>query len=91
MRCLLYFTFYSEKEPIFTLGPDWPYSLAKLLMVNLLIGYCINSFKKESWFHYTFNWILFLWNIVFLLLILWNPGLAPREPKIHSLDWLKTL
>ena len=91
MHCLLYFDSYSKSEPILTLGPDWPYVAAKFLIINFIVGYSINTFEKTSWFHYIFEWVLFTWNILFVVLCLWNPGIAPKDPNVHSIEYLKKL
>ena len=82
---------YSKTEPVLVLGPDWPYALVKLLAVNLVVGYSINTFVRDSWFYWTFDWVLFIWNLIFLLLVIWNPGMAPKDPNIHNMVYLKKI
>ena len=32
-----------------------------------------------------------LWDIVFVLVCLYNPGIAPRNPEIHNTEYLKKI
>lgn len=73
-----------EMSPTFTIGPDWKYVVYQLVLVNIVNSFAI-SYLKPSSFMYSFNSLsLVVWNGILIIMSLYNPGIAPRNPHIHS-------
>jgi hypothetical protein len=73
-------------EPRLVLGPDWGFSLVELLIINGICGYFL--FTTDTEMHPILFSVglgmLLLQNVSFLLTVLVNPGLPPRDISIHS-------
>ena len=80
-----------ERKPIITIGPDWKYVVAQILVINIIVSISISVLKKDS-FAYHFNWCsLVVWNILLILMSLQDPGMSPRNPYIHTSQYLSRL
>lgn len=88
---MTWFSGQNSKEPIplFTIGPDWKFSLIEILLVNLLVGlsvrYCHGIMQVIT------LTTLCIQNISFLLTITKNPGMLRKDPTIHTAEYLRYL
>ena len=71
-------------QPRIVLGPDYIFSLVELVALNGIGAYVLHEI---GWSHSLVQLsgliILLFQNICFLSTVLFNPGLAPRDPRIH--------
>ena len=88
MICLWYDS--KTNIPRIAIGPDWKFSLVKLVTVQALsLTVMINCFMKEYNAFGALCVIMYLIeNASFLLTILQNPGMAQRDVSIHSKSYL---
>ena len=73
------------------IGPDWHFSIAKILLVNGIVGSIIYSFKwtdGEKVLKQIGLLLLVFENLSFLATVTLNPGLARRNPEVHSKSYL---
>ena len=73
-----------KDEPFIVLGPSFYKSLFYLFAVNVFVGIGINSLNRDIFFYHFLYLCMVAWNIVSIFLITLNPGLAPRNPQIHT-------
>lgn len=90
MLCLLYNNSVSslKGEPVFVLGPGWARSMAQVILVDVFVSIGIDSLENSSVVYHLLYLGMVAWNIVTCLLIMLNPGLAPRDPHIHTQTYL---
>lgn len=81
---MLCFFYNNSGEPLFALGPGWKRALLLVIIINIGVGIGIDSLDHKSWIYHFLYLGMIAWNIVTVYLILLNPGLAPRDPKIHK-------
>ena len=83
---------YNDKnEPRIVIGPHWPLSLVKIALVNGVMAKIFEMLnqKDESWLFVGIGYLLLLSeNVAFLWTMCKNPGLARRDPSIHSKRYL---
>lgn len=78
----------SKTEPALVLGPEWRYALWIFILVNIVVGIVIDQLTHKSFMFNVCLLSLFLWDCMHLILVISNPGIAPRDPYIHSDDYL---
>ena len=77
--------------PKIVIGPDWNLALVKWVVMNILAAFTIFA-SWAKWKHnlaLTILGVSIVENFTFVLTVLMNPGLAPRNPEIHSQKHLK--
>lgn len=74
---------------MFTVGPDWKFSIIELILVNLLVGLSI-KYSHGIMTLVTIG-VLTVQNLTFLLTVTSNPGMLRRDPTLHSLEYLRYL
>jgi hypothetical protein len=87
-RCFLYT---KENEPLIVIGPDWHFSLTKILLVNAIVGGIVASYNwtgSEKVLKQIGILLLVFENLAFLATMMVNPGLAKRNPDVHSKSYL---
>jgi hypothetical protein len=74
---------------VFSIGPDFLFSLIELFMVNFFIIITANW----SWSLYTniLITLLSVQNISFILTVTMNQGMLSRDPSAHSIEYLKKM
>ena len=73
------------------IGPDWKFSLVKLGLVNLIVGGIVSQYSWEDeskLFKKVGIMVLMFENLAFLATMLLNPGLATRNPNVHSTTYM---
>jgi hypothetical protein len=86
IRVLAYF----KGEPLLVLGPDFVYVLIEMALVNFFVGTflgCMDA-SKHPQVHTVGCIIIALQNLIYLLTVLWNPGLPTRNPKKYNKSFL---
>lgn len=76
------------------IGPDWHFSLFKILLVNGIVGGIVASYKwtgSEKILKQIGILLLVFENLAFLATMLINPGLARRNPDVHSKSYLNAV
>lgn len=79
-----------SNTPTIVIGPDWQFSIVKWIAMNSLAAFTI----FQSWaslkhnLAFTILGISLAENFTFILTMLINPGLAPRNPQVHSQKYL---
>lgn len=76
-------------EPIFTIGPDWKMSLFELFLTNFVMFMVLRQTRHVKYVWTISMVVLALKNFCFLLTCLVNPGMIPRNPHIHNIEYLK--
>jgi hypothetical protein len=87
VRCF-YWDRINKSEPWLTFGPDWKYLGLQLFVINAIVLISINTLDHESWFFITFNCFLIAYDVSTIIFAFANPGLAPKDPWLHTLDYL---
>jgi len=77
-----------ENKPRIVIGPEWKLALLYFFLVNLCMSICIGFIKKDTVMRLLSIIFLIIWDILFLILFIKDPGLAPRNPNIHNLIYL---
>lgn len=88
------FWYNRDNEPLIVVGPDWHFSLIKILLVNGLVGAILFSFKwtgSEKVLKQIGILLLVFENLCFVATFLLNPGLAKRNPSVHSKRYLNSV
>ena len=75
---------YFSNEPVFAVGPQWKNSILYFVLVNIGVGIGIDHLDHDTWAYHTCYLTLMIWNLVTIYLVILNPGMAPRDPSIHS-------
>ena len=87
MLCFMYI----GDEPLFTIGPDFKFTILEIALFNVISFLPIRSIPTEStWFEITTG-LLLLQNISFLFTVLWNPKIVPLNPLRNSMEYLKRI
>jgi hypothetical protein len=85
------FWYNQDNEPLIVIGPDWYFSLLKILLVNGIVSAILFSFKWtgiEKVFKQIGILLLVFENLAFMATFLMNPGLAKRNSEVHSKKYL---
>lgn len=71
-------------------GPDFPFSLVELLLVNGIVGLILASANSSSntIVFWTGLCILLFHDLAFLATVCMNQGIPPRNPNLHSKGYL---
>lgn len=88
-KIMLYTDSFSKTEPAFCLGPGWKYAMMVFIAVNVALGIVIDALTHESFMFHICLASLVIWDCMHLALVVTNPGIAPRDPNIHSDEYLK--
>lgn len=83
--------FANKSEPVFVIGPHWQYALAMLVVTNFVVGVAVDTLKHDNWMHLPCLGALYAWDFLTVYLILINPGLSPRDPRVHTRQYLKSI
>ena len=75
-----------EPLPLYTIGPDWRFSLLEILLMNLFVGFAAT--RTEGYLHNMTLMVLFIQNLSFIMTIISNPGMLRRDPTIHPKEYL---
>ena len=81
--------FASKSEPVFVIGPQWQYAIAMLVVTNFVVGAAVDTLKDDNWMHPVCLAALYAWDFLTVYLILINPGLSPRDPRVHTRQYLR--
>ena len=76
------------REPRLILGPQWYFPLVELIIVNT-VSILVMIFGNHARFAATIGigiTILVSQNLCFLYFTFQNPGFAPRDPSVHSVN-----
>ena len=87
----MYTCWYNRKgQPRIVIGPDFGFSLIELGMTNGICGAVVNGARNaEYWTLFTVGLLfLLLHDLFFILTVVKNPGLPPRNPNEHSKGYL---
>lgn len=83
--------FGSSREPFFTIGPDWKFTLMEVILFNLLMLLPLRHVSPSRIYFQFCIAVLILQNFFFMLTVLVNPGMLSRDPTIHREDYLKNI
>ena len=82
------------EEPILCIGPHWPYAVLTFFLTNITISTMMSMQPMRFKYGYMFAiniLIHLLWNFSFVITCLYTPGIHPRNPEIHSTEYLKSI
>ena len=82
--CLGYFNCCSPSEPLITIGPDWKFSVAEIVLINMFLSLPLLTFDHNTKMFQATRILMLVQNISFLATFLSNPGMLPVDPSIHS-------
>lgn len=76
--------FYQNNEPLITIGPNYKFSLLEIFLTNILMYFALVARSKIQFLWHVSIIVVVLKNVSFLLVVLVNPGLLPRDPNLHN-------
>lgn len=88
MHCFVYC---KTRQPLIVIGPDWAWAVATFIGVNLAMICVIIAPSIQADVYLLFSVGLLLqtiWNVVFIIIFLMNPGLPPRHVNSHAKSYL---
>ena len=75
--CFAYFNYFNPSEPLITIGPDWMFSVAEIVLLNMFLSLPLLTFDHETTLFKATRIMMVSQNILFLSTVLSNPGMLP--------------
>ena len=84
----LYLEYNNTYRPVFTIHPNFVVEVIIFTFFNLITWYAVNRDQKVRQLNHIIYVTYLIQNIIFVLELALNPYIIPKDPTIHSNEYL---